>query len=74
MGEVVSFFSRSREKASQVAELSFDLVDRNADSKDSAESPKSFEQIAEKNAALQERLRRERAQANVNVLKSYRIK
>jgi hypothetical protein len=74
MGEVVSFFSRSREKASQASELSFDLVDSKLTSEDSAESPKSFEQIAEKNAVLQDRLRRERAQANANVLKSYRIK
>jgi hypothetical protein len=74
MGEVVNFFSRAREKASQACNLSVDAVTEPEVSSASPESSLTFEQIASRNADLQSRIRRERAQANANVLKSYRIK
>ncbi len=64
MGEVVDFFSKAiKSKASNALETQepdFLKVD--------------FSGIAEKNALIQEKLRKERTQANQNVLKSYRIK
>ena len=40
----------------------------------SSASKLTFSEIAAKNAAVQEKLKKEREQANKNVLKSYRIK
>lgn len=74
MGEVVNIFSRVRDKASKTCELSFDNVTIRESSIEAVDSSLTLEQIALKNADIQTRMRRERAQANDNVLKSYRIK
>jgi hypothetical protein len=64
MGEVVDFFSRASK-----TKVTTTLEKQETDS-----SKVDFSSIAEKNAMVQEKLRRERNQANQNVLKSYRIK
>lgn len=64
MGDVVDFFSRNRNV------VSAEQAKPQADS----ETAVDFSSIAERNAQVQAKLREERAQANQNVLKSYRIK
>lgn len=65
MGDVIDFFSRKviKENANQT--------------KTNIATPNeklSFEQQMSRNKANQDRLRKEREQANKNVIKSYRIK
>lgn len=72
MDNVINLFSRSTTaKAAQPS--------RGGDSSQQSSSavslnPSSFSDIAERNRVNQMRLRKEREQANKNVLKSYRIK
>lgn len=65
MGDVIDFFSRR-------------LIKDNAGNSKKKNKDKSvesnFEKAASRNKANQERLRKEREQANKNVIKSYRIK
>ncbi len=64
MGDVIDIFSRKliRENSNQT-KLNNTQNDKN-----------SFEKQTSRNKANQERLRKEREQANKNVMKSYRIK
>ncbi len=73
MDNVINLFSR-RAPAAKAGQPS-----RGGDSAQQANSalvinPGSFADVAERNRANQQRLRKEREQANKNVLKSYRIK
>jgi hypothetical protein len=76
MGEVVDLFSRARIRTSNEGSTQGQSLQRTpiapAPLADAAQ--RDFDQIAQQNAALQEKLRKERASANRNVLKSYRIK
>lgn len=80
MGDVVNMFSKSRAKPSGAAAESKSVVSeeslRDGTSGTSGVCADSinFEELARKNAEIQARLRKERASANRNVLKSYRIK
>lgn len=68
MDNVINLFSRNKIKT-QATQLEVKQIEQ------VQELPKSdFQTVAERNAAVQERLRRERQEANKNVLKSYRIK
>ncbi len=77
MSNVISLFLRSRLGAdAQVSQDSLSaassLLKENELKKQTLET--NFQAIAERNAEIQERMRRERGSANKGVLKSYRIK
>ena len=76
MDNVINLFSRSKSTAqSQAAEQrKTTATDAAVVKQESLVEKKDFKSISERNAAIQERLRRERAEANKGVLKSYRIK
>ncbi len=69
MGEVLNFFSRVRNST----ELNGGASTQQAQTEQAARRV-DFLEIAQKNASVQDKLRKERAEANQNVLKSYRIK
>ncbi len=64
MGDVIDIFSKK-------------IINENATaakSNQTDDNKTQFEKLAQRNKANQERLRKERDQANKNVMKSYRIK
>ncbi len=64
MGDVIDIFSKK-------------IINDNANaakSNQTDDAKTQFEKLAQRNKANQERLRKERDQANKNVMKSYRIK
>ncbi|APJ03234.1 hypothetical protein [Silvanigrella aquatica] len=65
MGDVIDIFSRKviRENSNMTKSTTINQDEKN-----------NFEKNAARNKANQERLRKEREQANKNVMKSYRIK
>ena len=73
---VVNLFNRrpaqDNDKAVSLAPAS--LVSNGAESSEATEVLGDFAAIAERNRQLQDKLRKERDQANKAVLKSYRIK
>ncbi len=70
MGDVIDFSSRFRSRHDKLVSTN----ERVEEATQPALSNTDFQNIAQKNASVQEKLRKERAQANQNVLKSYRIK
>lgn len=64
MGDVIDIFSKKILKDSATPAKNSQVDD----------SKTNFEKQAQRNKANQERLRKEREQANKNVMKSYRIK
>lgn len=64
MGDVIDIFSRKIVKENEIT-----IKAENAE-----DAKTAFEKQASRNKANQERLRKEREQANKNVIKSYRIK
>ena len=73
---VVNLFNRrtvqDKDKAVSLAPAS--LASNGPESPEGADVPGDFAAIAERNRQLQDKLRKERDQANKAVLKSYRIK
>jgi hypothetical protein len=76
MGEVVDLFSRARIRISEERSTEGQQLHRTpaAPATFPEAAVRDFDRIALQNAELQEKLRKERASANKNVLKSYRIK
>lgn len=65
MGDVIDIFSKKIINDNANAAKSNQTTD---------DAKTQFEKLAQRNKANQERLRKERDQANKNVMKSYRIK
>lgn len=75
MDNVINLFSRSKSPASKSAVKTRRTEETEVKvTQQDGVAKQDFKSIAERNAAIQEKLRRERAEANKGVLKSYRIK
>jgi hypothetical protein len=74
MDNVINLFSRRTPSKSGQQSRGGDSTQQSSSAVVLNPSPGSFSEIAERNRENQMRLRKEREQANKNVLKSYRIK